>query len=721
MVRYRQKAHEWAAKEYSKVRDIGPIPPIGGYCAGCRREPVDGCQQCADIRGEALIRRELCRESLRTFCEVYNHETFCLPWCADHLRMIERIEEAATLGALYAFAMPRGQGKTVIVRHAALWAISYALRRYVFVIGAEKEKATDTLNAIRMYIRFLPLYGDDFPEIAYPVRRLEGIAQRAHGQTSGGESTMLEWSADRIMLASVKPPANWPAEWPLKPDGLVPTAGAVVSGAGLTSEGIRGSVLTLTSGESVRPDLVLIDDPQTPESARSPTQNATREQLVSADILGLGGPGKTISAVMPCTVIAQGDFIDTILDRKKHPLWRGERTQLLRSMPANLDAWESYFELYRRCAQLEPPDFTEANAYYLARQEELDAGASASWAERKRPDEVSAIQSAMHIYCRDPRAFWAEMQNAPLLPIEVQNALKAGDVAARVNRVRCGVVPAGMSRLTAFIDVQQAILYYTVCAWNESFGGAVVDYGTFPKQNREVFTAADARPTLVQTTGIATLEGSVYAGLESLTDFLLLHEWTLATGGVIRIERCLIDAGWGAAEELVTRFCRQSKHAALLTPSKGFGITAGQSPMSEWDQAKAIRTGDNWVLRQPVGKFGRKIMFDANHWKTFVANRLRQPVGEKGSMLLFGDSADAHRMFADHVCAEYPERTFGRGREVDQWIRRPNMTENHWLDCLVGCTVAASFQGCCVPGAAPKKRGTYKISELYAKAHGAKK
>jgi hypothetical protein len=95
-----------------------------------------------------------------------------------------------------------------------------------------------------------------------------------------------------VVLPTVAPPANWPRHWPLRADGMVPTSGAVVSASGLTGEGIRGSLLTLTTGEMVRPDLVLLDDPQTHESAHSQTQNVTREQLVGADVLGMAGPGQ---------------------------------------------------------------------------------------------------------------------------------------------------------------------------------------------------------------------------------------------------------------------------------------------------------------------------------------------------------------------------------------------------------------------------------------------
>src|SRR5687768_11093825 len=74
---------------------------------------------------ESPGRRARCRKSLRLFCETYNPVSFSKPWCDDHLRAIERIEEAATRGALYAFAMPRGTGKTTICRMAALWVVSY--------------------------------------------------------------------------------------------------------------------------------------------------------------------------------------------------------------------------------------------------------------------------------------------------------------------------------------------------------------------------------------------------------------------------------------------------------------------------------------------------------------------------------------------------------------------------------------------------------------------
>jgi hypothetical protein len=52
-------------------------------------------------------------ESFKTFCETYFPEVFYLPWSPDHLKVIEKIEQAVLKGGLFALAMPRGSGKAL--------------------------------------------------------------------------------------------------------------------------------------------------------------------------------------------------------------------------------------------------------------------------------------------------------------------------------------------------------------------------------------------------------------------------------------------------------------------------------------------------------------------------------------------------------------------------------------------------------------------------------
>ena len=94
----------------------------------------------------------------------------------------------------------------------------------------------------------------------------------------------------------------------------------------------------------------------------------------------------------------------------------------------------------------------------------------------------------------------------------------------------------------------------------------------------------------------------------------------------------------------------------------------------------------------------RHVVFDTNYWKSFVQARLVVAQGDPGCLSLFGTSPVAHRLFAEHLAAEYRVKTEGRGRTVDEWKIRPEQPDNHWLDGIVGCAVAASIQGCILFG-----------------------
>jgi hypothetical protein len=109
------------------------------------------------------------------------------------------------------------------------------------------------------------------------------------------------------------------------------------------------------------------------------------------------------------------------------------------------------------------------------------------------------------------------------------------------------------------------------------------------------------------------------------------------------------------------------------------------------------------------------VLFDSNYWKSFVHARLAVAMGDKGCLSLFGPDPEAHRLLAEHLTAEYRVKTEGRGRVVDEWKLRPEAQDNHWLDGVAGCAVAASVQGAILPGTDARSmssRGRVKLSEL---------
>jgi phage terminase large subunit GpA-like protein len=214
----------------------------------------------------------------------------------------------------------------------------------------------------------------------------------------------------------------------------------------------------------------------------------------------------------------------------------------------------------------------------------------------------------------------------------------------------------------------------------------------------------------------AGLEGSIYAGLEALTNHYLSKEWPREDGAVMRIDRCLIDANWGTSTELVYQFCRQSHHAAVLYPSHGRYVGASSNPFDEYKRKPGDAIGLNW--RIPGARGGRAIrhvLYDTNYWKSFIHARLAAPMGDQGCLSLYGHNPAIHRLFAEHLTAEYRVKTTGRGRTVDEWKLRPDSHDNHWFDGLVGCAVAASIEGIILPGtqqAARPPRKPITLSKL---------
>ena len=539
-----------------------------------------------------------------------------------HEVAISRLQTAVLDGARSALAMPRGGGKSVLCRGAILWAISYAHRRYPFLIGATGEKAEQGLDAIKTLIRFNEDYTADFPEVAYPIAALGGINNRAAGQLCEGEPTLIEWSKYRVVLPTVLPPPNLDCDGP-----YAPTSGNVIGASGLTGEGIRGSSHTLRTGEVIRPDLVLPDDPSSDESAMSPSQNAKRERLLNGAVLGMAGPGKTISCVMPATVVYEDDLADRMLDRKRNPLWRGERFALLESMPKDMAAWEKYGEVYKVCMSADKPDIAPANEHYIERREILDIGAVPTWDHRKLPEEVSAVQHAMNLYFAvGPEAFYSEYQNDPALARPAGTTqTTAESIVDRVNLLPRGVVPNEAEFLTTLIDVHDSLLYFAVVAWRSDFTGWLIDYGTYPEQDRAHFRLADARITLAtidESDGddAAGVEGQVMRGLEVLTDNLCSCEWAREDGTPVTIRRCLIDAGY--LPGVVHQVCRRSAHKAVLQPAKGRAIRAKDRQFEEYVHKSGEQLGENWrvVTNQRHGT--RLVLHDTNFWKSLLHQRL---------------------------------------------------------------------------------------------------
>jgi hypothetical protein len=683
--------NEWKSADRERAQDIAPIPAV-----------------------KDKARRDACARDFATFCKTYGAAMFRLAWSQDHGKAIERIEQAAINGGLFAFAMPRGSGKTTLCEWAVIWAILYGHARYVVFIGASEAAADKRIKSIKAILRHNDLLAEDFPEACHAIRRLNGEARKAAGQKLNGQPTEIVWGADQIVFATVPGAA---------------CSGAIIEGVGITGD-IRGRAHTLQDGTKIRPTLAIVDDPQTRESAKSPKQCKDRIDTICGDIAYLAGPeADPIAVVIPCTVIAEGDVADEILDREKHPDFRGERSAMMLTFPANERLWEQYDQVRRQSLE-EYEDLRLANEFYIKHRAELDAGASVSWPERFKRGEISAIQHAMNLKLRDEASFLAEYQNQPVGGI--QNAvelLTEDQVAKRVSLVPWRIVPNDFGTLTAFIDISQRVLWWGVAAWGEDFSGSLIDYNVFPKQRTEYVTLAGASVTYSAAAASALKDSGTTPGFEAaltwalteVSEFILGREWKTEAGTPRWVDRLLIDANWGQSTAIVSAFARRSRFAGKIYPSHGKGVTAKEKALNDLagKPKPDERRGLHWRTFQPRDNGGRRVLYDTNYWKSFVYNRLSTAIGDSGALSLYNAAPHSHRMIAEQLTAEYCVRVRAKGREVEEWSQLPNRPDNHFLDVAVGCAVGASISGVSLPGQSiprpkPKARRRGGVSALSA-------
>jgi hypothetical protein len=708
-----EKQKRYNRRKSAEVADVGQIPAV--------------------VNPE---RRAACERDLERFLVVYfPRSTGLKPFGDDHHSAIGRIQTCELDGGLFAQAFPRGGAKTTISENAVIHAILYGHRLFPVLFGADATAAAGNIDAIKTALSENDLLYDDFPEVCHPIRALEGKPQRCAsqchrpGNVEGRavaedvqpRQTHIGWTADTITLPTVYVPEGWGTVAGPRPDApLVPSkaSGTIIATRGLKG-GARGLKHARPDGTQQRPDFVLIDDPQTDESASTPLQVDKRLNIIRKSILKLGGHSRKIAAVMNATVIRPDDLVEQIMDPKKFPAWQSVRIKMVKKWA---DAHETlWLTDYTRLRNTYDPDILgdqhrahrAATEFYSLNREKMDAGCVVFWDHCYDDEtELSAIQHAYNLFIDDgPDVFASECQNEPLkerVPGE-QDALTADQILQKLNRLPRGTLPAEASRLVIMVDVHDKILYWMAAGIGDNFAGAVVDYGTWPDQKKREFAHRDVkRRTLATETGKKTLEAQIWAGLEILSGELTKREWKREDGAILKPERILADAKDGDHAEAVKGFCRRGSHAAVMLPSNGLYVGAKRLSLNDGPPVTGERRGWNWRIKPG---HERVVQFDTNAWKTRMFDLLGAPMGSSSGLSLFGKEPAEHRMLVDHLTSEYPVKVEAR-RVTTEWSLRPNR-DNHYLDCFVGCGVAASILGCdLLPKAVRKPRKTKAVSYL---------
>lgn len=614
--------------------------------------------------------------------------------------MIEAIGHAIRHGGDQAIAASRGEGKTQLARRLTLKYILSGSVRFVVLFAATAADAGDSLTAMRADIEENDLLLRYYPEACVPVRALENTPNRAHYQTVSGERfdtgavfertpSRFTWCGHEITLPAV--PGS-------------PSAGSVIATRGLDSA-VRG-----LNKKGRRPDVAIIDDPDTEETARSEDQSKKLAERIDRAIAGLGGQQRGIARVMLTTLQSRISASYKFTDPSEKPSWKGRRFRFLLKTPDRVDMWDEYQQVYQSCLQKrddkgEPSDpFARgAHRFYLDHRSDMDAGAVVANPHRFDPAELgdgtrleeSALQRYYNMVARlGPEAVATEYDNDPP---EETGIVESGITPNRIQRQVSGVprrtIPPGCTVLSQGIDVRKVALHWVVRAWrldSESlhWTGYTIDYG--------VTEVMDTRGR-----ADAAVDAAIVRALHERREFVEENPYRTASGDTLPLSYSLVDSGWRT--EAIYQFCDES--GLGWYPAIGHGRSSGCATTNFYSPTQNTPTkliGWRYYVASRPNQGGWLVHMDADHWKAWEHDRWMADPNQPGGFLMWGDSSGnhermsqdekTHHSYARHICAEIEvEEPDKNGVMKRYWKAKSD--NNHWLDASYRADVAASMAG----------------------------
>lgn len=605
------------------------------------------------------VRRKQCLADPERFLRTYFHEKYRLAFGRHHHFMIDSIVSIAKKGGRQAVAAPRGCGKSEVCKGLLVYVVLAGLCRFPMVVAATTPLAHRLYADFKSKIANNDLLLEDFPEVCFPVRALEGAPARANKQHVDGTLTRIKWTDEYIQLPYV-PGSSY--------------GGCKLAYAGLDAA-FRGCNI-----DGDRPDFVLVDDPETRESAKHRGQAEDREQILDRDIAGLKGQDSTLAMVALSTV--QNDYCLSarLTDRAIKPAWNGVRFGMIDKWPSNMDLWEEYIAI-RRAEQTAGDTYAhKAVEYYLANQAamELDAAMLSEHfnpladAEGK-PMVFSALQQAFNqIADTSIEDYKTEYQNDPE-PQEMAESvgITAGLVASRVSGYLQRQMPDLCEKVVVGFDMgKMASHWVKVAFWGNAIG-TIVDYG------------------VAETWGLSNASDN--AAIEK-AQLAMLHNFRSEIQAESPADAIFVDAG--TFTQTVYSFVRQVGTPWFAT--KGWDRKRFTMPKQATDKLPFLETYAAFQQNEALWLYH----VHTEWWKDWVHQRFVTPTFNEshqfndGSLSLYSAPHDKkrHTSFSHHIVAEGKRTLFVEGKgNVTTW--ETFSKNNHWLDALALACAAAGCLG----------------------------
>lgn len=623
-------------------------------------------------------RREACLADPERFLRTYFADKYRLGFGRDHRYIIQNVIDIATNGGRQAIAAPRGRGKSETVKGATVYAVLRGLCRFPLPVAATTALAKLLFDDFKRKIAYNELLLEDFPEVCWPVRCLEGAPQRAAKQHVDGRLTRIAWSGDYCRLPDV-------------PDS--PYGGVKITYFGLDAA-FRGVNI-----DGDRPDFIIIDDPETAESARSLPQIETRESTLDKDVAGLASQDGRMAIIALTTVQKCYSLSAKITDPKIKPAWNGKRFGLIERWPENLGLWDEYISIRRANQEAGDRFGMGATEFYIANREAMDAGVvmlsdhfNETETEDGRQAVLSAIQQAYNKICDTSlSAFKSEYQNDPDPEEQPETVgLTAGKVASRISGLEQGMYHSDTEHVTVGLDIGKYFSHWVKVAWRGNAIGDIVDYG------------------IMETPGM-----SVANDPKAVAAALLpaLHGWRADIKADGKLDFCLIDSG--DYSEAIYEFVRQVGGTPFAA-SKGWDAKRFHMPKESPERRPF---SECYASRLPAERIW---LYNVNteHWKQWLQERFAvatfddQQQRNDGTLALFATPNDRkkHLSISHHIVAEERRDQFVAGKGI---IRKWTVVNknNHFLDALA---LACAAAGCLGVRIIPKHESTPVSKQLQA-------
>ena len=582
---------------------------------------------------------------------------FPAKWSASHLEIIYNAEQAAQDGTGTTIAAPRGEGKTTVLRGVAVNLVARGLAKFPVLVG---WKHRDAKAAIRLWLRMLrqsPELQADYPELTQPFE----VAQHALGLKAltwedTGES--IGASIDSIDHLIILPDSR----------------GAI---AARSAQGdVKGLNAPLQDGTVLRPDLLLLDDAQSPDRADNAGMVESTVDTLENVFMGMAGPQKRLTTFCACTVEAEGDVSCHFLNRTG---WTSLRVSRIITWPGGgrggdwpadpqskiRQLWEEWWRIMVDKGQ------KKANTYFRKHRKSMVRGMKVSWTERyEKGKDVCALDAAMWDYFdKGPSVFARAQQNYPLVRNPTVYELTPELIKSRIDQRPPLQVPPWAKIITAGTDINLYGLHSAMVAFGNDQTAGVMWYGCLDNHGKALVPKNS--PEVIQKKAI--YEALVKHGKDIIDSRQEITLWLIDGGYFHDVVQRYVQT-IGRTLPFRVHVCRGYAGERYRPHSKG---TIGK-PMEQCHRTE-------WAL-------GKGIAFNQHYWCEVAQRAWLGSVGSPGSSSLFRHSSGTHGEFATQICREKLIEKF-EGKAGPVWVYHTQPGRHDYGDAMYMNYVAAACSG----------------------------